>query len=334
MCFAVRCGTVFRIAHLMGKRKSIASQNSSKAKKLSLSKTPPHSPNPSEPLFESPPSSPILTESLLESPHCSSTMSFNFGALQTNPDFIQFIRSVVDQTLKQHTNSHTACQNCERLTIQVESLHRVVDELKQTLSHSSSPTGQNCNQISYWESPKINKCDKTATALFLDSHPQYHSTHIISSCLQNTKAFIDKEKVLVLEQIPDDAKYDRDTPNPADTEIALKLCGAAGLKDKFVKCWRCPSATNPRPLKIELTDGISRDLVLKNAGKALKLSNVRATKGRRVYARRDMTRPELNIHRSMRSWVYNTNKSLGMSQYYYYDLNVYTNKEPKRFTAN
>lgn len=232
-----------------------------------------------------------------------------FSQLSEDPNFHSFISNIVSTTLASNQATPTSpCTNCQRLAEQIESHSKELALLKLDLARNSQPSFQS----GYWESPKVSRTEKTATARFVDSNPQFTYNHVIASAVQNAAAFVEKQKLLVLEQLADfDKTSTKEKPNDNETALARQLCKSAGVGNDFVRAWRIPSHENSaRPLKIELTNVSSRDKVLFGFRKnfAPLANSWKPGNGRRVSARRDMTRPELVCHREMRKWVYEENK--------------------------
>lgn len=256
----------------------------------------------------------------------------SFSELASDPDFIAFVTNIVTTTISStHALSTPHCQNYQRLTEKVEKLTEEVALLKSSPARSfpmPPPSG-------YWETPNLSRTEKSTTAQFVSSRPQFKDTHLVASALQNSAVFVEKQKLLVLEQLPDNNRSStKEQPDESETTLARQLCEAAGVGNDFVRAWRVPSHENStRPFKIELKSTDSRNKVLWSFRKNFVKfdSSWKPASGRRVSARRDMTRPELQCHREMRKWVWEENQKLGESKYYYQDLNIYLNKFPQKF---
>lgn len=265
------------------------------------------------------------------SPQAKKALSSNFAELASDPEFISFVTNIVTATLSSsQALSAQHCQICQRLADKVEELTKEVALLKSSPARplpTTPPSG-------YWETPNLSRTENSATALFVSTRPQFKDTHLVASALQNSAVFVEKQKLLVLEQLPDlNRSSTKEQPDDKETALAQQLCDSAGVGHDFVRAWRVPSHENAtRPFKIKLKSVESRNKVLfgfrKNFVKFA--SSWKPASGRRVSARRDMTRPELQCHREMRKWVWEENKKLGESKYYYHDLNIYLNKFPQK----
>uniref|UniRef100_A0A8R1I7Z1 Uncharacterized protein n=1 Tax=Caenorhabditis japonica TaxID=281687 RepID=A0A8R1I7Z1_CAEJA len=132
----------------------------------------------------------------------------------------------------------------------------------------------------------------------------------------------EKSVVAVLENVPDNLQGNQSI---SDNIFLDKLCASCPSLPKPVLNFRvkCVSPTvECRPTKVKFSTQNDRDIFIRTFSKALRELPDRPATKRPIRVRRDMTRDELTLLRSLRKKCFEANQKAGEIRYFVRDLEI------------
>uniref|UniRef100_A0A8R1HVP1 Uncharacterized protein n=1 Tax=Caenorhabditis japonica TaxID=281687 RepID=A0A8R1HVP1_CAEJA len=143
----------------------------------------------------------------------------------------------------------------------------------------------------------------------------------------------EKSVVAVLENLPDNLQGNQSI---SDNNFLDKLCASCPLLPKPVLNFRvkCVSPTVvSRPTKVKFSSQSDRDTFIRTFSKALREFADRPAAKRPIRVRRDMTRDELTLLRSLRNKCFEANQKAGEIRYFVRDLEIVQLSNPRPFPS-
>lgn len=144
----------------------------------------------------------------------------------------------------------------------------------------------------------------------------------------------EKARNAVIEKLPEPADLNTNRSSIqrsiTDKMTVDNICVDLGIPIP-IDVWRQPSkgVTRARPVKVKFSSNVDRDSFIRGFRRVLPTAS-RVPGQPMPSARRDMTPPELELLREIRSEVYSRNKAAGCNAYYVHDLEIFETADKYR----